>query len=191
MPEAIALHVDLSDFAAQTAGMDVKARKAIQRRVRAALKDAGAGMVTEVRSRASWSSRIPAATSLKVTFSTTNAKAQISVSASKAPHARPYELGNKTTYDEGEIAARSGEERKVVNGRIVVTRKRRAAIKQMKATGTGVGHSLWHPVFGHKQPGAVEATRPFFFPAAAATSAAAQEAMSAVLDEVGKDIGFK
>jgi hypothetical protein len=53
------------------------------------MRRAGAPVLAEMRRRASWSTRIPGATSM--TASGTSAGVQFRVNSGKAPHARPYE----------------------------------------------------------------------------------------------------
>lgn len=64
-----------------------------RRRLRNAFVAAGGPLEADARSRASWSSRIPAAISVRPLMSDTRGMVgvQLRVSAANAPHARPYE----------------------------------------------------------------------------------------------------
>lgn len=62
-----------------------------RRKLRAEVRKVGAPVLDQVRANASWSSRIPAATSIKVGYSKSKSGATIVTSAKRAPHARPYE----------------------------------------------------------------------------------------------------
>lgn len=71
----------------------------LRKQLRPAVRAAAQEVLAEARSRASWSSRIPAATRVAVRFSGKNAGASVVVSAARAPHARPYEhLGSPGTF---------------------------------------------------------------------------------------------
>lgn len=63
----------------------------LQGKTRTALRLAAVPIVTDAKSRASWSRRIPGAISSRVRFSGKRAGVRITVSAAKAEHARPYE----------------------------------------------------------------------------------------------------
>jgi hypothetical protein len=64
---------------------------ATKRHLRKTFTEAGQPMLTDARSRASWSSRIPGAISVTSTVTETRLSVQLRVSAKQAPHARPYE----------------------------------------------------------------------------------------------------
>lgn len=61
------------------------------RPLRAAMRAAGAEVLHEAATNASWSSRIPHAMSLKLTFKDGIPGVTIVVNTAKAPHARPFE----------------------------------------------------------------------------------------------------
>lgn len=68
-----------------------------RRAVRAAIVDATRGVRADAARRASWSSRIPGAITMRVSFTT--ARVEIRVNARRAPHARPYEgISGRTTF---------------------------------------------------------------------------------------------
>jgi hypothetical protein len=63
----------------------------VRRDVGPAIRKAAAPVLTQARSNASWSHRIPAATTLKVLYGQKRSGVILSTSAKRAPHARPYE----------------------------------------------------------------------------------------------------
>lgn len=65
----------------------------LRKELRPAIRAAAQRVLVDARSRASWSSRIPAATRISVRFGRRNAGVSIVVSAARAPHGRPYEHG--------------------------------------------------------------------------------------------------
>jgi hypothetical protein len=72
-----------------------------RRRLKKAFTDAGAPLQADARSRASWSSRIPGAISVRPLMSDVRGMVgvQLRVSAANAPHARPYEgMGQGGTF---------------------------------------------------------------------------------------------
>lgn len=95
MRDALDVHVDLKQVASQLRGTDRKFAAAIRREIRNTLSQSGSELVTQVRQNASWSSRIPSATSVKTAFSATRGRAEIVVDSKRAPHARPLEMGSK------------------------------------------------------------------------------------------------
>jgi hypothetical protein len=62
-----------------------------RRRLRTEVQRIGKPVLDQVKANASWSSRIPRATRIKVGYSKTRAGVTIVTSAKRAPHARPYE----------------------------------------------------------------------------------------------------
>lgn len=71
-----------------------------RRRLGKAFRDAGQPMLADARSRASWSTRIPAAISVQsLTGAGDRVGVVLRVSSSRAPHARPYEgMGQGGTF---------------------------------------------------------------------------------------------
>lgn len=65
--------------------------KELRSQLRPAVQKAAREVLTEARSRASWSSRIPGAMRIAVRFTGRMAGASVVVRAARAPHARPYE----------------------------------------------------------------------------------------------------
>lgn len=68
-----------------------KAGKEIQPTIRKTVQEAAQVTTDEMKSRASWSSRIPGAISTKVSFAQRGAGITIRVNRRAAPHARPFE----------------------------------------------------------------------------------------------------
>lgn len=67
----------------------------MRRQVRKRVAEAGGEVLVAVRGAASWSSRIPAATTMRTTFAHNREGVEVRVSARKAPHARPLEFGSQ------------------------------------------------------------------------------------------------
>lgn len=67
----------------------------VRKDLRIKLKGVGNKALFSVRLQASWSTRIPRATSLKIAINKKNPGLAIEVNRNKAPHARPYENDNK------------------------------------------------------------------------------------------------
>lgn len=65
--------------------------KGIRPAIRRAVVQATAGFVEDVRSNASWSTRIPSAVKTQTSFSVRNPGIRVYVDSRMAPHARPYE----------------------------------------------------------------------------------------------------
>lgn len=65
--------------------------KQLQGQVRTALRLSAKPIVTDAKARASWSRRIPGATSSRIRFAGNKAGVRITVASKRAPHARPYE----------------------------------------------------------------------------------------------------
>lgn len=63
----------------------------VRRRLTPKLRRIGQRTVEEARSRAAWSSRIPSAIRLRVSFAGKNPGLILSVDRHQAPHGRPYE----------------------------------------------------------------------------------------------------
>ncbi len=176
------LAADLTSASRQIKGMDKAFASAFRKRTRTALAEGGAGALSEIRSRASWSKRIPGAASIKTTFSANKSKVTLQVDAKKAPHARGLELGNADTFSEHTLSAGGGDYKK--RGMT-----RRQAIAAARRTGATAGRALRHPVFG--KGWAVMPTRPFFFPAAEAAGPDVTRRMEDALDQIARDAGFK
>lgn len=184
------VHVDLTRLSAQLKDTDKKFAAATRREVRAALNASAAELLGDVKGRASWSSRIPAATRVQATFSAKRAKVVILVDRKAAPHARGLELGNKNVFNEAEIAKRT---KTVQVGSRKVQVGRRQAMQAMKKSKTGVGRALRHPVFDSKKPPTrvgEQAIHPFFFPAASAAAPGVQRRMEEALDTIARAAGF-
>ena len=192
---ALGLRV-LTDTSARLKTVNRDFANSIRKNLRAAIQAEGAGVLSAVKSAASWSTggtsgkrnphtSIPEATALSIRYNVKGASVRIQVNHTKAPHARPLELGNRQAFNEIEIASR------IAGG----ARNRREAIKQGRRGGTGIisGQVLRHPVF-HKsgEPGgwATQPTRPFFFPTVAAQKGHIDQAMEKAAVQIARDAGF-
>lgn len=71
-----------------------KVPKELKRELRPGLRKAAAPMLAAAKANASWSTRIPRATRISITFSGKRAGVAITVNKNRAPHARPYEMGS-------------------------------------------------------------------------------------------------
>jgi hypothetical protein len=67
----------------------------LRKEIRTGAQEIGKPVLDEVRTRASWSTRIPAATRISTRFGKATAGVTIRTSARRAPHARPYEHGGE------------------------------------------------------------------------------------------------
>jgi hypothetical protein len=66
-----------------------------RRQLRPAMKRAAEPILTDAKRRASWSTRIPKAITLRVSFQAgSRAGVRLVTDANKAPHARPFESGS-------------------------------------------------------------------------------------------------
>lgn len=90
----------LTDVGAQLKLMDKTMATAIRKNIRTAVSEAGTEIVAKARSNASWSSRIPDAIRMRVSFSARGAGVSVVASKARAPHGRPYEMGSKGTQGE-------------------------------------------------------------------------------------------
>ena len=189
MPDGITAHVDLTRFSAEMKSTEKKFAAGLRKSLRSAVNDSGADLVGAMRTRASWSSRIPGAVKLSVRFSATKASIRIEVDKKKAPHARALELGNSTTFDESVINKHGGY--KMVNGNKVAVN--RNVYKAMKKANVGVGRALKHPVWGkgdRSNGWSSMALRPFFFPAVEAREASINSQFETVIDKAAREAGF-
>lgn len=87
--------VDLAGINLELKSCSKKYASAVRKQIRAAVTEAGADIVAQVRREASWSTRIPAATTIRPNFTARSAGIRIVTNRRKAPHARPLEFGNK------------------------------------------------------------------------------------------------
>lgn len=71
----------------------------IRKEIRPALRKLAEPILAQAKVNAAWSSRIPGAIRINTSFSRRTAGVAITVSAKKAPHARPFEhLGRQGTF---------------------------------------------------------------------------------------------
>lgn len=195
MPEALGIRADLNATTTYIKSLDKRAGAAFKRRVREALTESGSALVGDMRRRAGWSQRIQGAIVVKATFSEKKSGVRITVNHNEAPHARPYELGNKTVFDEHFVNANGGrhlvKSKAYPNGRLVVTdRKVYKAMKSLRMTSTVLRHPVFHAV-GAPGGWAAVPLRPFFFAATAAGAPAVQKRMESALDAIANDLEFR
>lgn len=86
---------EIKAFADQLRHVPREMRPALRREIR----KVGDVLVRDIQGNASWSSRIPGATKLKVGFGARSAGVTVQVDAAQAPHARPLEFGNRGAFN--------------------------------------------------------------------------------------------
>lgn len=186
------VHIDLGELGQELKSLDREFATAIRKQVRTAVSEAGAAVLGQARSNASWSSRIPAATKLTTSYSAKRAGITIRTSKTRAPHARPFEFGNKNTYAEARVKELGTRTIRLLNGREVTYVRRRKAMAQMRAKGEH-GRGLRHPVFDAETPPTrvtEVGTRPYLFPAVASREAGTTAAFQAAIDKAVREAGF-
>lgn len=94
---ALGLHV-LTDTVTRLKTIDPAFARAIRKNLTAVIRQQGDGVLSEVRSRASWSSRIPRATTIQVRYNTKGASVRIQTDKRAAPHARPLDGASGPTF---------------------------------------------------------------------------------------------
>jgi hypothetical protein len=87
----------LADLGVAMNDLDAKQQSAVKRHIRKTVREFGQELTTQIKSNASWSSRIPATVRVNVTFTTKSAGASVIAGGKSAPHARPLERGNKSS----------------------------------------------------------------------------------------------
>lgn len=159
----------LADLGKLMKEIDKTHATALRKEIRRGVSEAGQGMVAAVKSAASWSSRIPAATSMQTSFGARSAGARVRVAQSRAPHARPLEFGNKNIPQPRHLSLRHS---------------------------APPGRLLRHPVLPEKDKTKDEwvwvdmPTRPFFLAAIGARTPLIEARMRKVLDDVAAANGF-
>ena len=186
MAGGLGMSTNLDHINLQMKQMDKSFAAAVKKNLRAAVAESGVELVSAIRAEAAWSSRIPGATSIATTFGVKAASIRVRVDKRKAPHARPLEMGNSTTFSEKVINANGGF--KTVNGRRVAVN--RSVYKAMKQSGVGVGRELRHPVFGRGGYSSMP-IRPFFFAAVDARTPAIDQRFNTCINKIALDAGFK
>lgn len=87
------LRVDSSDLARLASDLK-QMQPALRRELARTIRKQGVVLLGRVKANAAWSSRIPAATSMRVNLTGKRAGVTISTNKNKAPHARPLERGS-------------------------------------------------------------------------------------------------
>ena len=85
----------LADIGAHIKTLDKKMATSVRKQIRTGVAAAAEPLAAAVRAEASWSSRIPGATTIKTSFGPRSAGAVVEVNKKKAPHARPLEMGSQ------------------------------------------------------------------------------------------------
>lgn len=73
--------------------------KDMRRSLRREIREATGELTRDIKSNASWSSRIPGAVKTRVGFGARSSGVQVYVDARAAPHARPLEFGNRGGFN--------------------------------------------------------------------------------------------
>jgi hypothetical protein len=159
----------LADLGKTIKELDKVHATAVRKELRRGVAEAGQGMVSAVKSAASWSSRIPGATSMQTSFGSRSAGVRVRVSATRAPHARPLEFGNKNVPQPQHLSTRHS---------------------------APPGRLLRHPVLPSRDQTRDQwvwvdmPTRPFFLAAIGARTPLIEARMRKVLDDVAEANGF-
>lgn len=101
----VGFNIDMRTLSESLRNTDKAFAASLKRELRKAVQEEGAALVQGIKARASWStgntsstkyphSSIAAATSIAITLGTKSANVRIRVNNSKAPHARPWEMGS-------------------------------------------------------------------------------------------------
>lgn len=138
-------------------------RRALSKR----LKKLGQPMLADARRRASWSTRIPGAITVRPVSNAAGARLGVAlrVSAAQAPHARPYEgLGSRSAAG--------------------------TAYEGWGMVGGG-GEGFRHPVFGHQDRWVPQSHRPFAWPAVNAAASSGREEIVAAYEDAARQHGFR
>jgi len=167
----------------QLKDVDRKFGAAVKKELRAAVAASGIELVAAIKAEASWSSRIPGATSIATTFGAKKASIRIRTDKKKAPHARGLEMGNADSFSEKIFQSKTGDFG-------AAGTNRRAVMKAAKKSGVGVGRALRHPVFG-RGGYANMPTRPFFFAAVNARTPGIDKKFETAVKQIADDAGFK
>jgi hypothetical protein len=179
----------LTNTATQLKTVDRAFASGVRKNLRAGIQAAGAGVLGRVRSNASWSSRIPAATALSIRYNVKGASVRIQVNHTKAPHARPLELGNKNVFVQSFLESHGGTG--TVNGRKrAISHSAYAAARQAGAFGKVLRHPVFHKI-GDTGGFAEEQLRPFFFPAIKSSGRDIDLQMEKVVVQTARDAGFR
>jgi len=179
----LGMSTNLDAINMQLKGVDRKFGAAVKKRLRAAVAESGLELVGAIKSEASWSSRIPGATSISTAFGATKASIRIRTDKKKAPHARGLEMGNADSFSEKVVQSKT-------NDYGAAGTNRRAAMKAAKKSGLGVGRALRHPVFGRGGYASMP-TRPFFFAAVGARTPGIDKKFETAIKQIAADAGFE
>ena len=94
---ALGLHA-LTNLSSQLKTTAPAFARAIRKNLTAAIRQQGSQVLSDIRERASWSSRIPDATTIQVRYNTRGASARVQTNKNKAPHARPFDGGSGPVF---------------------------------------------------------------------------------------------
>ena len=192
----LGLAADLNALNMQLKDTDKLFAAGVKKRLREAVSLAGADLVAAIKSEASWSSRIPGATSIGTTFGAKKASIRIRVDKKKAPHARGLEFGNSTAFSEKVINANGGYKLiTFVDKKTGLKKTRNVAVRRgiyqaIRKSGIGSARTLRHPVYG-RGGYASQPTRPFFFASVNARTPEINKKFETAIALAAADAGFK
>ena len=176
--------------------VDKKFGAAVKKELRAAVALSGVDLVSAIKAEASWSSRIPGATSIATTFGAKRASIRVRVDKKKAPHARGLEFGNSTAFSEKVINANGGYRLiTFVDKKTGLKKTRNVAVRRgvyqaIRKSGVGSARTLRHPVYG-RGGYASQPTRPFFFASVQARTPEINKKFDTAIALAAVDAGFK
>ena len=192
----LGLAADLNALNMQLKDTDRLFAAGVKKRLREAVSLAGTDLVSAIKAEASWSDRIPGATSIAMTFGVKKASVRIRVDKKKAPHARGLEFGNSTAFSEKVINANGGYQmvtfvdKKTGKKTTRNVAKRRGIYQAIRKSGVGSARTLRHPVFGAGGY-ASQPTRPFFFASVNARTPEIGKKFETAIALAAADAGFK
>ena len=192
----LGMTTNLDAFNMQLKETDKLFAAGVKKRLREAVSLAGVDLVSAIKAEASWSARIPGATSIGTTFGAKKASIRIRVDKKKAPHARGLEFGNSTAFSEKVINANGGYQmvtfvdKKTGKKTTRNVAKRRGIYQAIRKSGVGSARTLRHPVYA-RGGYASQPTRPFFFASVQARTPEINKKFDTAIAQAAADAGFK
>lgn len=185
----------LTNLSTQLKVTDKAFRNAVRKNLRAGVKAAGQPVLDAIKARAEEQGlhSAAAATAMTIRYKTTGASIRIQTNAKKAPMARPYEMGNKHTFNEVFVAESAA---RLNAGRRQPVSRRKAIADARKRHGAAAAgpNQLRHPVYhAIGDPGgfATVPTRPYFMPGVKDKGKDIDKTMEKVVIQTARDAGFK
>ena len=192
----LGMTTNLDAFNMQLKETDKLFAAGVKKRLREAVSLAGVDLVSAIKAEASWSDRIPKATSIAMTFGAKKASIRIRVDKKEAPHARGLEFGNSTAFSEKVINANGGYrmvtfvDKKTGKRTTRNVAVRRGIYQAIRKSGVGSARTLRHPVYA-RGGYASQPTRPFFFASVQARTPEINKKFDTAIALAAVDAGFK